>query len=144
MGRKSRAIWAWAALGAIGVATGLLLASEPGAYAFVPPCPTHEHLGVHCPGCGSLRATHHLLNGRIGESVRHHALVLPLGVPLGAALVVGLGSTALGRRMPVLRRFRSAGWWVLGALIVFTLARNLPLESLDVLRPPERAAPGTP
>jgi len=36
---------------------------DPAAAGFFPPCPFHYLTGLHCPGCGTLRATHQLLHG---------------------------------------------------------------------------------
>ncbi|MCM1178021.1 MAG: DUF2752 domain-containing protein [Clostridium sp.] len=32
--------------------------------------------GLYCPGCGSQRAVHHLLNGRILQAVRYNVLLV--------------------------------------------------------------------
>lgn len=42
----------------------------------LPPCPIHAIFGVYCPGCGSLRSLHSLLNGNVLQAWRYNPLVL--------------------------------------------------------------------
>lgn len=44
--------------------------------AVFPPCPTNEITGLHCFGCGSLRALHALLHGRLGEAVSQNVFAV--------------------------------------------------------------------
>lgn len=94
-----------AALAAVGVRDP----HRPGSWAA---CPTWALFGVACPGCGSLRALHDLGQGRWLESIGHNLLVLP-----GIAFVAW---AALGRPGP------RWSWIWLGAVVGFTLLRNLP------------------
>lgn len=52
--------------------------NEPGHY---PMCPTLALLGIDCPGCGGLRATHALANGDVWAALDHNALFV-IAVPL--------------------------------------------------------------
>src|SRR5215469_5193653 len=38
---------------------------DPATSGFFPPCPFHYLTGLYCPGCGSLRAIHQLLQGNL-------------------------------------------------------------------------------
>ena len=58
---------------------GVLHAFDPAATGFYPPCVFHKLTGLHCPGCGSLRATHHLLQGHLGEALSMNILLFMLG-----------------------------------------------------------------
>ena len=42
----------------------------------IPPCPIHAFLGIYCPGCGSLRSLHSILNGNILHAWNYNPLVL--------------------------------------------------------------------
>jgi hypothetical protein len=75
-------------------------------------CPTYGIFGVFCPGCGSLRALYDLVHGDIAASVGHNLLLIP------AVLFVAWTTV----RPPGPRWSRA--WLV--AVIVFTVARNLP------------------
>lgn len=104
----------------------------------VPACPTWRYGGISCPGCGSLRATHAILNGDAGDALRHNVMLVLLGVPLGVWYVGGLVMVAaIGRRPRALLRGAWVGWVALALLLGFTLVRNLPGEPFSVLRPPE-------
>ena len=49
-----------------GLAAGIVLrVFDPATSGIFPPCPFHYLTGLYCPGCGSLRAIHHLLHGNL-------------------------------------------------------------------------------
>ncbi len=64
------------AAGAALIALYLLMVDLTG---FMPRCPVKMFTGLDCPGCGSQRALHSLLEGHLLESVRHN-LLLPFAV----------------------------------------------------------------
>ena len=134
-GRAVSLVLVVAGLGALGF---LAWRSPVGA---VPACPTWSVLGVHCPGCGSLRATHHLLHARVGAALDHNPVLVVLGVPLAAYFGVELAMiAAAGRRFGAWGRGAWTAWVVLAVLMLFTLARNLPMGA--ALRPPEASGDG--
>ncbi|MFD0975553.1 DUF2752 domain-containing protein [Salinimicrobium gaetbulicola] len=49
---------------------------DPSKNGFFPPCPFHSFTGLQCPGCGSQRAVHHLLNFDIISAVHQNALLV--------------------------------------------------------------------
>ena len=132
-------------LGAI--AWCLLVATQkPADYPTWFRCPLLEHSGILCPGCGSTRATYALLNARPAESIRYNPLVIVLALPAVIAMLVAgvrsvLGSPPRRSRLP-----GSTGFIVLAIILVYWVARNIPISSLDILRPPAASgdAPGTP
>jgi Protein of unknown function (DUF2752) len=125
-----------AALSGIAVAVFLLRAFDPATSGIFPPCPLHYLTGWYCPGCGSLRAIHQLLHGNL----RAAWAMNPLTIILLPFLSYELSSYGLFRfRGRGLRQlFLPAAWiWGLGAaIILFGIARNLPIH------PFERLAPG--
>ncbi|WP_299443575.1 DUF2752 domain-containing protein [uncultured Aquimarina sp.] len=50
---------------------------------FFPSCIFHSLTGYHCPGCGSQRAIHDLLNGHIFQALQHNILLVILAIVLG-------------------------------------------------------------
>lgn len=66
------------------LAGGALLLVLLAVYAFVDPsqawwmpkCPVYTFTGWQCPGCGSQRAVHALLQGDFSEAFAHNALFL--------------------------------------------------------------------
>lgn len=66
---------------AIVVALLLLFFFNPETTAIYPRCPSRLLTGYQCAGCGSLRATHALLHGRLLQAW-HYNPILFLGMPL--------------------------------------------------------------
>ena len=65
---SNKTAWAIRVIGlAIFVGIALLAWLDPTTSGVFPPCPIHAITGLHCPGCGSLRPTHQLLNGNLAE-----------------------------------------------------------------------------
>ena len=70
----------------------LYSAFDPADSVFWPKCPFYLLTGLECPGCGSQRAIHSLLNGD-PVSAMHYNLLLVLAIPyllLYAVLVIAL------------------------------------------------------
>ncbi|MGE4152312.1 MAG: DUF2752 domain-containing protein [Phycisphaerales bacterium] len=106
----------------------------------MPACPSRVMSGWLCPGCGSLRAAHHLLHLRVGEALRHNALAVALGAPALLFVTWSLVRVAVwGRRAGGARLPGYVGWVVLVFVVVFGVLRNVPHEAFDVLRPPGSA-----
>jgi len=77
-------------------------------------CPFYGLTGLHCPGCGTLRALHHLLH-----------LDLPGALAFNPLTVLCLGALALDGTMRVCAPRRRAAW--LRSPAVLRLARALPV-----------------
>jgi hypothetical protein len=122
--------WAFAGFAAIGtVSLALLYFHRPEGQFFFPRCTFHQTTGLLCPGCGSLRATHALLHGRLLEAVQSN-LLLVAGIP--SALVVWLWGRRQGRPLS----FNATWvWWLFGVAAAFTVARNLPFAASRWLCP---------
>jgi len=54
---------------------------DPEMYSFFPECPFHKYLHLDCPGCGSQRAIHSLLNLHFYQAMDYN-LLLVLSLPL--------------------------------------------------------------
>ncbi len=129
--------FAGAQLTAIACAAVFLRTHDPVTTSLLPPCPTHRFLGLYCPGCGSLRALHHVLNGQFTEAWRFNPAMMALGLPVAVAYIAFLLWMALrGRRTPVVRLPRMTGWAVLAALVLYGVLRNIPLAVFEFMRPP--------
>lgn len=124
-----------AMLAAFAAAVATLRVFDPATSGIFPPCPVRYLTGWYCPGCGSLRAIHQLLHA----NVRAAWAMNPLTVVLLPFLIFGLASFALfeirgeGLPQPFLR-----GAWIralCAAIILFGIARNLPLHPFDLLAP---------
>ncbi len=124
-----------AMLAACATALAMLSVFDPATSGIFPPCPVHYLTGWFCPGCGSLRAIHQLLHGHL----RAAWAMNPLTVVLLPFLSYGLLSSALfeirGRGLP--QPFLRAAWIraLCAAIVLFGIARNLPLHPFDFLAP---------
>lgn len=93
--------------------------------AMLPPCIFYEATGLHCPGCGGIRATLSLLRGDIASAVYYNPVVVALYAVL-AVWYLFFAWNALFRpnykppRLPVWK-----GLIVLGTVLAFWVVRNL-------------------
>ena len=55
---------------------------NPSQHSFFPKCPFYSITGFYCPGCGSQRAIHQIINGNIINGIRHNYLILLLALVL--------------------------------------------------------------
>ena len=89
-----------------------------------PRCAFKTLTGLSCPGCGSQRALHALLNGDVREAVRLNALFI-IEIPLIGLLLV---SQLCENRAPKLRRILGARPFILlilATIIIWTVVRNI-------------------
>ena len=94
------------------------------AEGFFPRCPVKMLTGFDCPGCGSQRAIHALLHGRIAQAWSLNPLMLILA-PYALAVVV---LEATPTRMVRLRRILTSTAAITATLlatILWVIARNL-------------------
>jgi len=108
---------------------------DPATSGIFPPCPLRYLTGWYCPGCGSLRAIHQLLQGNL----RAAWALNPLTVLLLPFLTYGFVSRALfeirGRYLPTI--FLPAVWIraLCAVIILFGIARNIPVPPFEMLAP---------
>jgi hypothetical protein len=135
MTTKHRRLWFAAAFAAVAVGAVMLRVFDPATSGVFPPCPVRYLTGWYCPGCGSLRAIHQLLMGNL----RAAWAMNPLTIVLLPFLTYGLVSHALyeirGRGLP--QPFLRAAWIhaLCAAILLFGIARNLPLHPFNLLVP---------
>ena len=125
-GKGAKAIyWLIAACGAT-VAALVLYFFAPDQHPFYPRCLFHAVTGLQCPGCGGLRAAHHLLHGDLAGAWKLNPLLI-ISVPIAVAWFIAYRlHRASG--WPQTRYFRESAWgWVIAAVaILFAIARNWP------------------
>ena len=121
---EQTALMAVATLAVFGA--GALWMYDPATSRFFPPCPFHAVTGYLCPGCGTLRALHQLLQGHLASAFRLNPLMV---VSLPFVGYSGLSSgieAAAGRSLPhpfVPPRYI---WLLLAAIVLFWILRNTP------------------
>ena len=113
----------------------LLRTFDPATSGVFPPCPVRYLTGLYCPGCGSLRAMHALLHGELGRAWAMNPLMI-VTLPF---VTYGLVSEALlelgGSRLPEVMLPAS---WIRAfcfVVVLYAVARNLPLYPFDLLAP---------
>ena len=113
----------------------LLFAAEPGEGGIYPPCPFFSITGMHCPGCGTLRALNRLLHADPAGAISMNALTV-LFVPFVLYYFANLAWVSRGLRpLPGAAALSKAGWWVIALLLIFAVLRNLPFEPFSRLAP---------
>jgi hypothetical protein len=119
------------------LATGLVLLQiyNPATYTLFAPCPLHYLTDWYCPGCGSLRAIHQLLQGNLQAAWAMN----PLSMLLFPFLAYGLGREGISysRGQPS-SQFAVPGAWIsalCAVIVLFGIVRNLPFHPFDLLAP---------
>jgi hypothetical protein len=124
------------ALGLVALGGVVLYHVDPARQSYFPGCVFHWLTGWNCPGCGTTRALHQLLHGRLGAALGYNP-VTPLLLPLALAW---LGAWAVrawqGRPAPSWELPPRAGWVVLGLVLAFWVLRNIPAYPFTLLAPP--------
>jgi hypothetical protein len=131
--RQNLLLSAMLAVAAAGLVT--LYFFDPATSGVFPPCPVRYLTGWYCPGCGSLRALHQLLQGNLRAAWALNPLTVVL-LPFLAYGTVSYGLFELrGRRLPQL--FLPAVWIraLCAVIILFGIARNIPVHPFELLAP---------
>jgi len=113
----------------------LLYFNKPSETIIFPHCPFHTLTGLYCPGCGSLRAIHELLHGRIVSALDLNPLMV-ISIPfLGYAFLSYSLFLIRGKRLPQIIKRPIWIWLILAAIIIFWVLRNLPFRPFVILAP---------
>lgn len=83
-------------------------------------CPFRMLTGYDCPGCGSQRALHCFMNGRIWEGIQHNYLLLPLLVYALLLVVV-----PRDRKFYHIITSSTACWVLLAVILLWWILRNV-------------------
>ena len=111
----------------------ILLHHTPGQSAWLPPCMFHSATGLFCTGCGITRALHALVHGDLATAWAMNSLAV-LALPVLAALWLQEGAGRPAATEPLARWLRDARVWAV-AVLLFTVARNLPFAPFSGLAP---------
>lgn len=104
-------------------AAAVLFFFDPHTTWFYPRCPFLALTGFECPGCGTTRALHALLQGHLGTAFAFNPLLFI--VPPLIALLHWIPQTE-GRAPRTLPWRDIVGWALLLLVVAFWIARNLP------------------
>lgn len=103
---------------------------SPSEYTLFPKCPIYQFLGIHCAGCGTQRALHHLLHLEIGNMFRNN-LFLPFWIFFTLDYLL---KKIIWDQKPIIM-YRWFPWVLLGTLLMYMLLRNIPYEPFIYLAP---------
>lgn len=101
----------------------------------IPTCPSLTVTGLYCPGCGTLRAGHHLLHFHWLDALRHNPLTVAFTPLIALWLLAHVDTLVRGRRWGV-DLAPWLGWALVIAVLGFWGLRNVPFEIFSLLRPP--------
>lgn len=108
---------------------------NPNGQSFIPKCPFHSITGLHCPGCGSQRALHDFLHGRLLEGFQHNVLIgLGLLVMFYKAFL-WIRSYFYPQKTNNLLYNPKTAWAILILIVVFWILRNIPFSPFNILAP---------
>ena len=131
---KGSARWVWF-LGGGGVAGLLILYFfNPTEYAFYPACQFYKLTDLHCPGCGSLRALHHLTHGHVITAFLSNPLLitaLPFLVWLGFRRLRATPDQSTNQLLVQ----PAVVWIMFGVVLAFGILRNLPWNAFAWMSP---------
>ena len=116
------------AVALLALAAGVLRAFNPATAWFFPPCPFRALTGYSCPGCGTLRALHELLNGHLAAAFRLNPLMMLLLPYVGYSGASSASETMFGRALPRVFIRPVYIWTLLVIVILFWVLRNTPLS----------------
>jgi hypothetical protein len=118
---------------------GALLHSYAPAALHLPECPFHAMTRLYCPGCGSTRALHHLLNLEFITALRCNLLAV-VGLPFVLAHFALTGARRLGWTRGKLGnlKFDPSANTIMALVVlvvVWSIVRNLPFAIFNI--PPQ-------
>jgi len=100
-----------------------------------PKCPVYGVTGIYCPGCGSQRAAHKILNGNIFEGIRHNYLIGLLGLVLSYQAFMFIMNNVLQKGIVNLLHKSKVTMGILVIVILFWILRNINLFPFTELAP---------
>ncbi|MDA0196174.1 MAG: DUF2752 domain-containing protein [Bacteroidetes bacterium] len=112
----------------------LLLILDPVTYDF-PSCLIREYAGIYCPGCGSQRAVHALLNGHFKSAFNYNPLIyFGLVIILYNTSILSINRFSKETFKNILNRPYTPVV-VAAMIILFGILRNIPVEPFSFLAP---------
>ncbi len=124
---------------ACGGATAFLYAVDPNHHSVYPQCLFYNATGLYCAGCGTTRAMHALLHGRVIEALHDNALfvaALPLILYVVVTYALSVWRSNAWPQIDVNpTRLTRRGMLIFLLMVGFMLARNLPGWPFDWLKP---------
>lgn len=121
----------------VGIAgsSAMVAAYDPTTVHFFPLCPLYELTGLACPGCGLTRAFHALFHGDMATAFGFNALFPVWAVIIGYVWISLVLYAVRGKGLPMWPTHPTVLWTFMIVLLVFGVARNIPLSPFSLLFP---------
>lgn len=100
-----------------------------------PTCPFHSLTGLHCPGCGSIRALHQIMHGNILAAFNLNPLMVLFTPLLGWIILSQLCVVIRARPLPRLFIPAFFIWILFAVIIIYWILRNIPVFPVNILAP---------
>jgi hypothetical protein len=114
------------AVALVAIALSVLRIFNPATAGFYPPCLFRALTGYLCPGCGTLRALHQLLNGHVAAAFRLNPLMMLLLPYVGYSGASTAMEMVCGRALPQFFIRPAFIWILLAVILLFWILRNIP------------------
>ena len=125
-GSRERRLLVGLSLAVVALAAVGLRVFNPASAWFFPPCPFRALTGYLCPGCGTLRALHELLQGHVAAAFKLNPLMMLLLPYVGYGGASEIGELVRGRPLPALFLRPVLIWLLLAVILLFWILRNIP------------------
>ncbi len=108
---------------------------NPSQHSFFPKCIFHQATGLHCPGCGSQRAIHKILQGDFIEGLKHNILIFLLIIVIAYQITIyGLNHFMNKNHTNLLHRSMVTKI-ILILVISYWILRNIDIYPFTILAP---------
>jgi TM2 domain-containing membrane protein YozV len=109
-------------------------ARDPNEQGFTPPCLFLTLTGFYCPGCGTLRGLHQLLNGNILAAFWLNPLIF-LSIPFIVCAFLIMGSRSYRMKLPRIASNPNVGIFLCLAIVIsYSILRNTNIHLFSSLR----------
>ena len=125
----------WLLLPLIVGAGWLFFVLDPSETPLFPRCPFYSLTGWYCPGCGSQRAVHSFLHFDFAGVVAFNFLLFPAALLICYHYLHPWLNRRFGWKLPNLLYLRNTPWIILAVVLLFWIARNIPLAPFSWLSP---------
>lgn len=102
---------------------------------FFPKCPINYSTGFYCPGCGSQRAIHFLLNLSFFQAFSQNILVVLFIFIFTIDVLFSILGMEKFRPYSILKSSNHFAKIILLVIITFTILRNVPIYPFTILAP---------
>lgn len=118
-----------------GVLAFLYLLINPNQVNFLPKCPFYISTGIYCPGCGSQRSAHNLLNINILMALQQNLLFVIALLIIAYHLAIKLINSIFKKKFKSFLNHSKIHFIFLIIIVVFWIFRNIPVYPFNLLAP---------